>query len=1123
MYNSVIIGRGVVDVRQKHAHLYKRHTIVILKGYLQVDMWLIIIFMKISIAQIQEYTVYSSFGVCPINKSCYDLEFYTERQDQYFTSDSVFLFQNGEHYLGNSLYLANVSNVIMNGSESTNFTIGCQANIIITNSSNIIISNFNLTRDQPGCPHAQSALVVNMSHLVLLMDVVFYGRNQSQAVLIKHTSVSISDCSFYNWSSEYGGAANIQSSNVTLCGNVVFQNNIGYYGGALYVYKSYVTFNNDTWKEFRHHWDSYINVLLSKRCLHGTTDFTNNLAIKDGGALIIAESLLQVFEKVSFAHNLAGYNGGALMCDNSTVSLCGNVILSYNIAKNRSGGAIDMNNSTLLAYAKVIIHNNLAPVGGGILAFSCSLIICKGYILFFDNVATYSGGALLLDYCSYINMTSPLSLLFKRNKAKDFGGSIYQYSYHYPTDQCFFRIVGSSTVENITIRFINSTATFGSDIFSKNLDGCEVVINNQSSISGYEYLLGKNEFLSYASPPRQLCLLKNGSYNCSVLFEMFSSPPGKTLNISAIVVGALQISVPTDAIIHKLIGSPRVSIVRKYDKESIYQKNTSLQFSFYTQYTDRSFQFQIYPIEKRDEDERLVIEVFIENCPPGFQLIEEQCTCEENINSFKNAKCDIDSGLIKFPKGHWIKIIKNNSVYKGFTYSINCPAKFCVSDKPIWLNFSSLNLDEPQCQSNHAGVLCAACKENYSLTLGDLDCALCEDKYISLLLVFMAAGIMLVALLLILQINISTGTVNGLILYANLVNIHRERIFPPNTISSPLLLFISWINLDFGISSCFYNGLNYYWYTWLQFVFPLYLWLLTLLVIICSRYFKMFRALLGSNPVAMLATIILFSYTKLLQVSLQILDFREIHYSYNNSTTNVWKLDPTLTYWGPGYLSIATFALSLLVLFLAPYNLLILSGYKLQAYSNRKGLQWLNKLKPFLDAYYAPFTRNGRFWPGLLLFLRACVLISDTASLEYRKDVTLIITSTLFTLAISLSWTCSIYENKYINVLEMSYIFNSIILVTGTYCITKDGGNQLALVYVSISIALLEFVCVLIYHILIRILKFQAVKQLKWIHVKQVREMFTKKLFKVKDIELNEAANASTTTFSLREPLLESL
>ena len=88
----------------------------------------------------------------------------------------------------------------------------------------------------------------------------------------------------------------------------------------------------------------------------------------------------------------------------------------------------------------------------------------------------------------------------------------------------------------------------------------------------------------------------------------------------------------------------------------------------------------------------------------------------------------------------------------------------------------------------------------------------------------------------------------------------------------------------------------------------------------------MFRVLLGSNPVAMLATIILLSYTKLLQVSLQILDFKEIHYSYNNSTTYVWKLDPTQLYWGPGH-TICFFNDNYLS---SSLHLLLLSGFKLQ-------------------------------------------------------------------------------------------------------------------------------------------------------------------------------------------------
>ncbi len=50
--------------------------------------------------------------------------------------------------------------------------------------------------------------------------------------LILHSSVSLSDCSFHE------GAANIQFRYVTVCGNVVFQNNICNHGGAMFVNKS---------------------------------------------------------------------------------------------------------------------------------------------------------------------------------------------------------------------------------------------------------------------------------------------------------------------------------------------------------------------------------------------------------------------------------------------------------------------------------------------------------------------------------------------------------------------------------------------------------------------------------------------------------------------------------------------------------------------------------------------------------------------------------------------------------------------------------------------------------------------------------------------------------------------
>ena len=64
----------------------------------------------------------------------------------------------------------------------------------------------------------------------------------------------------------------------------------------------------------------------------------------------------------------------------------------------------------------------------------------------------------------------------------------------------------------------------------------------------------------------------------------------------------------------------------------------------------------------------------------------------------------------------------------------------------------------------------------------------------------MAAGIMVVVVSLLLCMNISAGTLNGLIFYANLVNISIDLFFPPQEVKVNLFtVFISWMNLDFGI------------------------------------------------------------------------------------------------------------------------------------------------------------------------------------------------------------------------------------------------------------------------------------------------------------------------------------
>ena len=205
-------------------------------------------------------------------------------------------------------------------------------------------------------------------------------------------------------------------------------------------------------------------------------------------------------------------------------------------------------------------------------------------------------------------------------------------------------------------------------------------------------------------------------------------------------------------------------------------------------------------------------------------------------------------------------------MYEGFMWSPNCPAHLCRNNKDIWLNFSSDNVTV-LCLENHTAILCGACLQNYSLTLSSLECSKCRSSnHLSLLLVFTLAGVALIACLLLFRITVASGTINGLILYANIINITKNHIFPQDKLPpNPLTIFLSWLNLDFGIPTCFYAGLSYCSYTWLQFVFPFYLWFLVGLIILACKYSSRAMKLFGSNPVAVLATVVLMSYSKLLQ------------------------------------------------------------------------------------------------------------------------------------------------------------------------------------------------------------------------------------------------------------------
>ena len=131
---------------------------------------------------------------------------------------------------------------------------------------------------------------------------------------------------------------------------------------------------------------------------------------------------------------------------------------------------------------------------------------------------------------------------------------------------------------------------------------------------------------------------------------------------------------------------------------------------------------------------------------------------------------------------------------------------------------------------------------------------MCSNTFLLLIPVFALAGIGLVLLLFVCRLTVASGTINGLIFYANIVSVNQNILIPPQH-SNVLKVFIAWLNLDLGIETCLFDGMDRYVQVWLQFVFPIYLWILVGVIIKVSQHSSRIARLFGNNPVSVLATL----------------------------------------------------------------------------------------------------------------------------------------------------------------------------------------------------------------------------------------------------------------------------
>ena len=369
---------------------------------------------------------------------------------------------------------------------------------------------------------------------------------------------------------------------------------------------------------------------------------------------------------------------------------------------------------------------------------------------------------------------------------------------------------------------------------------------------------------------------------------------------------------------------------------------------------------------------RTAFYVQLSPCPVGFTFQKRKCDCDPFLPPDIDT-CYIDLSAIRRPANTWITAhtLTNNTT----NYLISdCPMDYCL---PYSTNVNLLYPDL-QCQFNRTGMLCSQCQHPLSMVFASSRCMKCTNVHILITIIVIVAGIVLVVLLYVLNLTVTKGTINGIIFYANIVSINDSVFLVNDNVFKPLRVFISFTNLDLGIETCFYDGMDSYAKMWLQLFFPSYLIIIAVSIIIASRYSSRILRLTYSKSLPVLATLFLLSYTGVLRVVLTVL------FSYSTITEYpsgdkeiVWSIDASVPLFG---LKFTILFITCLVLFLIliPFNITLLFRRCLAQF-------WIaNYFTPLLDAFQSSFKHKYYFWSATHIILRSIFLSLHAFPIKLR-------------------------------------------------------------------------------------------------------------------------------------------
>ena len=799
----------------------------------------------------------------------------------------------------------------------------------------------------------------------------------------------------------------------------------------------------------------------------------------------------------------------------------------------------DSDNVTVVGTKGVgsFFHDNDVSVFGTI----STNVVFHGHISFEGNRG-FAGGALSLVDSSVLYIYNNSVVNFVRNSAFTLGGAIYTNTLgSIISETCAIQYFGDQQVNldindinmlNISLVFSNNSARVaGNSVYGSPLYDCFFVPTSAldqetfftmqrgliyGSIFQFRHSVG-NKLAEFNSLPHEICICQNLSFvggNCdNTVYHEFDREiiPGETfiLFLNSIDVAGT----PVASLLYAEITTKSSARVELDPNQYIR--------SLPGQSECGAVEFTIYAPENTEVHLKLfatvggqkaVVILNTTSCPPGFTLGTTDgrlgCVCSEFVEDVLDSTCNLTRYTVARPVNYWLGTeTKNGSQLVQFAST--CPIDYCRED----VTELDLRIPDQICESRRTGTLCGACKEGLSTIFGPADCRDCSDVWLLTLLLYALAGVAILIPTFVFDITITLGAVNGAIFYANIVRVNSNIFFAGGG-RGFLFWFVSWINLEVGFPICFYDGLNELTKLGLQYVFPIYLLLIIIMIVALSQHSLVMQRLVSQlDGTHTLVSVFYISFLKLLRTVIDTGTSVSIATEGSSREEVVWFFDGSHTLSDPAAIVLIVIGAVVLAVFIIPYVLVITCSTYVQRRVNS------TRLNAYFDASLAPFKDKMRFWFGARLIL-TCILYAIIAD-RGTNNPTLTLTLQLSFLVGFTILQAFIQPFKRIGIaiLDMSFMVNLIMLTVGTtYTIQSKSrrDDQEILVNTSIGIAFVTWLGILLYHIARRMYRRETVKLKVDQLVEKVMDLRTrwalklKKSKQVEELHNNEVKNGAS-------------